>query len=730
MKIFLERKVKVGESKRIYGLALTPQISRNGTLYTVGQLEHADGVAVPLNIEHNGHALFGDKVVGEALFSYDPELEQLNYTATITDEGAYEWAASRMLHVSIEAEGTGSERVCNTGNDCFDMPRGLRFTALALTETPGIPQSTVSFLESTRSGDTTYIPLTITGGMATKSVKAPKGTVYVESVDGFIKLGNLKSFLENFGTHLKDAERKRLEALLENAPEANMDTGDVSDTTSTCGEGMVKDVDGNCVQADNKTVSAEAKSKEGDDDDDKDEDDDSDDDADKKEKKKESKRKEKKSKEQDDDDDKDDMEESTGHGMPNMDEINKKVDALVEKKMKEALGDDAIGKAIHKNLYLNEPVVSASMGKSGMARVFAECRGALRKFGTYNFQLGDGIVHHKETFGMSLSSIDGNFNQVDTPEWKKYTEAVTYDGAAATSAAANIAGQRVYADGRPFVDPNGLQSSSIRDLVRFQTVADGNTEVVFQNIDAQPGRALTEGSANPNQTDNFISVSLNSFPTFGATQNFLKQVFENSYTGTLESVAQIAGIGSVHREAELCFRDITNAVSAPTNWFNGNGDRITADNNTTDVGTLSVEAIGKAQTALRQRGYPEGSYEYCLAVTPRQLNDLRNDPDIDRWMSNSMDGQRITSGNVPVIYGVKIVPVLAMGSVNTGNNEKERAVMFLRNYSIVMGSKREIDISLLQNVNRISVDWAWSKRVAAAIFKEQSMVRISTDGRA
>ena len=121
--------------------------------------------------------------------------------------------------------------------------------------------------------------------------------------------------------------------------------------------------------------------------------------------------------------------------------------------------------------------------------------------------------------------------------------------------------------------------------------------------------------------------------------------------------------------------------------------------------------------------------EFCIAVTPRQLNDLRNDPDIDRWMQYSKDGERTTHGTVPMIHGVRVVPMLAMGAVNANNNRKERAVVFIKNYSFLLGAKRELQISMLDNPNRFALDWSWSKRIDSKIYKEQSIVRISTDGR-
>ena len=556
--LYIEGAVRMSESARIMGLALTPQISRNGTLYTIGQLKHGDGVSVPLNIEHGAHPEFGTREVGEAVFSYDSEHEQLNYTAVITDPAAENWARNKILHVSIEARGRGSRRVCNEGHDCFDMPSGLEFTALALTENPGIMSSTVSFLESTKSASSTYIPLTISGGMAAKSdaFKTPKGMFHVESMDTYVRStpDALKKFLEDFGSRLRDGERKSIEAILkENSTDVAMDDAAqvATDTVSDGEDGKQKDLDGDYVPAHNQTVT-EKKKKENDDDTDKKDDDD----------KEESKSK---AKENDDDTDKkddDDKDESKSETwIPNMDELRKTVEEAVARQS----GKIDIQKEIHNHLYKKERAAlpEVSRGSSSFGRVYEEAKPHLARYGRYAYNL---VMDNKvmESYGGSAKdAIDLDFK-----------EAVTFSGGTAGGAAGNIAGQRVHADSRVIVDPAGLQTTAIRDLVRFTEVAVGDTEVVFQITDANQGRLLTEGSANPNQTDEFVNVVLDNFPAFGHTQSIPRSTFENSYTGTLDAIAEKAAIASIHREAEVVFRDVANGVASPTNWLNGNGDTI------------------------------------------------------------------------------------------------------------------------------------------------------------
>jgi len=128
----------VDESARIHGAALIPRISRNNNLYTKGELERFNHVQVPLNWEHDPK-----KQIGYVTFTYNPEIETVYYDGEITDPAAAELARNKQLFTSIEADPQDIKRVCNAPDDCFDMPYGLRPVGLALTETPGIPETSV-----------------------------------------------------------------------------------------------------------------------------------------------------------------------------------------------------------------------------------------------------------------------------------------------------------------------------------------------------------------------------------------------------------------------------------------------------------------------------------------------------------------------------------------------------------------------------------------------------------
>ena len=141
-KIRLESYATIDEQAHITGVALIPRISRNNNLYTKEELRRFDNVKVPLNWEHDR-----SKEIGFVTFHYNSEIETVYYDGFITNEAAADLARNKTLFTSIEAEPVSMRDVCNGSGDCFHMPFGLIPQALALTETPGVPETTVTVIE-------------------------------------------------------------------------------------------------------------------------------------------------------------------------------------------------------------------------------------------------------------------------------------------------------------------------------------------------------------------------------------------------------------------------------------------------------------------------------------------------------------------------------------------------------------------------------------------------------
>jgi len=143
MRHIIEGYSTIDEQAHINGVALIPRISRNDNLYTKQELKRFDNVKVPLSWEHDP-----SRQIGSVTFHYNPDLETVYYDGFITDEAAANLARNKTLFTSIEADPTSMREICNGPDDCFVMPFGLIPVGLALTETPGVPETSVNVIES------------------------------------------------------------------------------------------------------------------------------------------------------------------------------------------------------------------------------------------------------------------------------------------------------------------------------------------------------------------------------------------------------------------------------------------------------------------------------------------------------------------------------------------------------------------------------------------------------
>ncbi|MBT7252721.1 MAG: hypothetical protein HN875_03170 [Candidatus Nitrosopelagicus sp.] len=106
-------------------------------------MERFDGVTVPLNWEHDP-----TNIIGEVTFHYNSSQETVYYEGIITNEASANVARNKLLFTSIEATPTEVSEICNGNSDCFAMPFGLKPEGLALTETPGVPETSVKVIEN------------------------------------------------------------------------------------------------------------------------------------------------------------------------------------------------------------------------------------------------------------------------------------------------------------------------------------------------------------------------------------------------------------------------------------------------------------------------------------------------------------------------------------------------------------------------------------------------------
>ena len=134
-------------AERISGIALFPRVSRNGVFYDIEELAKFDGKTVPLRVEHDQTTQ-----IGEVTFSYDRELQQVKYEASISDEGWKKKLDNEQYQVSIGASVLEQRELCDSMKEkCLNAPVLKDILELSVVKTPGIPESSLHVIESSNA---------------------------------------------------------------------------------------------------------------------------------------------------------------------------------------------------------------------------------------------------------------------------------------------------------------------------------------------------------------------------------------------------------------------------------------------------------------------------------------------------------------------------------------------------------------------------------------------------
>ena len=718
--VLIEASITKKEGRSIEGVALIPMISLNDNLYTPGEIQHADGKVVPLNWEHRMSDVLNDVDIGTASFEYNWATRRLHYKAEITSDIARRLMQGEDYFVSIEAV-VGEDRwLCNAEpDDCFHMPSGLEFVALAVTKTPGIPETTMESSKNPKfeSLSKVYKQIVGTSGVA-KSTESkneiPPGYVFVEALGYAVprKFAEDKDWVARM---VKAAESKTTE----NEDEVGMDAGPAvsKPDVQMCPEGQ-KRVDGECVPADNtesaKPCGCESKGKtEMDhDDDDKDKD--------------ESKGK---SEMDDDDDDKDKTGESTGHGMPNMDEIKDKVEAQAAKLAEYEKKLNA------RKEYKIARVTSERDGKiveEDMATLATIGWEKLRAESNFNFLVDMGTpwtdVYAKP---WNYKAREAYFRSAGLPApgaGGKVGEAINFIGA--------DKGNQLSLGMNIRIRPNGKYAKSIRDLVmvrEFPSLGAGvNTikEPISVPFDSQ---VETEGPAavNAYATTDVHYVSLEANEVRGTPQFVNYSMLEDTPQQIFAMFTEASRIEALNQEAEIFIKATNDVATTGFNslgrWISGDGAPITDDDDS-DLGTITAQTIADVKEYYQREGYDTDFGSIKMAVSPEQFNALYNDPELDRYINQGAPDVRRT-GDLVFVNGIEIIVMNAirtMTATGARSNAAQRAFAFIPQNSVLLGIKRDMRVAILESPNRNGYDWNWTQRKNATVFDAKSICRVST----
>lgn len=659
IKLIVESVSEVNETAKITGIALVPRISRNGNLYTKSEMEKADGVTVPLNWEHDSN-----KVIGSVTFSYNPALEQLFYEGTVTDEKYSPMVKNKRLFTSIEADVEEVRDICNGPKDCFKMPVGLHWRALALTEMPGVPETSVMIAES-------FI------GLPPHSCKECSDTSLSTNLNKSESMSNKENEECPAGQDFIDGKcvPKKTEETVDDQT-AGVDQEKPSE--NPCGDGKL--VDGKCEPADNSdsgspvSVGPKETAKEdcgckG-------------------------------------------AKESEKTWIPNADEI-----AENQKELKEMISDvkarinnfDQVDElkrmeAFNKNLYKVTKLGSTGNGVNSFAQedlkyVAQEGLSQLKKFGNYSFDI----------------DLSEQWVREQLAPRNSVQEAISFSGDQSN---------KVAAMSDVYVLPGGKYLKSIRDLCRFQEIPNGTDQIKFFKGGIPNAGTITEGSVTSASTHTITTVTLAADTVTGVAQSIKAADVEDSPFPIFDYIAQTARAEVLEHEATLVFDTAANAAT-PGAWINANSGAsgLSAD----DVAGMTMDhtAIATGLQHFEEQGYDTSFGNIALVCHPKALRELRTSSNIVRLVQEG-DANITKTGRLTHLYGVEIIPSTAVKAQDNTTNDVYRNSMFVKGHTFALGSKRDLTIDMRKIPRESAFDWAWSQRKNATVFDATSLVRISS----
>ena len=716
----------------ISGTALIPMISRNENLYTKKEIAGADGGVVPVNWEHNMVDKFRGETLGNAKFTWDGEKTDLKYRALIThDEAAREirdadWGE---LYVSIEATVDKTRYICNAiEGDCFNMPSGLVFIGLAITKNPGITHSSLMRERkmSQEEADSTIKALysikpyiqtpDYTPTMAAQTPAAAENTL----PEGFeVKNG--------IPVAVSDAAKAAVAKATEASDSATPGASNEKPSEQMCSNNQKFD-GGKCVGADN----VEAKT----------------------------------------------CPSCSGEAAAAPAAAPPAAAPPAADPPAEAATESANeGEPAEKNLAGTYPnadrIHRESVGTIGEARAAAAAAAPAKAVESKPAEAKENMSQDEfETMRYAVTQItsdkNGGFLESDIKTLGKRAYAALHAGQnfsyeqrglhdwAAESAASYVGmndhnlfpvnkqgvseainytngadlGDRRAVMGRTRVAPGGKYLKSIRDMVIADDIPDGVTEITRVLGDIPDARNLTEGTAGNAYGTHTIDVKkLAANQVTGVPQFVEMSKLENSPQPVFEYLVTAARASMLDYEARLVFDTAADTLTASTlgGWRRGDGQVIT-DDDAANLGEFKFEALVDVLSDIQTEGYDTSMGQVKCVLHPRQLAQLKKDPNIQRYIQQG-DARIARTGDLAYFGGIELIPMNAVGTVGTAggrSNDAYRATVFLDQYSFWFASHRDLTVNMQLRPNLIGFDQIWTQRKNAAVYDGKSVFRIST----
>lgn len=656
---------KIDESAHVTGIALIPRISRNENLYTKKELQRFDNVTVPLNWEHDNSIQ-----IGTATFHYNPELETVYYEGDITDEKYASLARNKTLFTSIEATPKTNTQVCNQPDDCFNMPNGLVPEALALTEVPGIPETSLKVIESViskieRPNDISQIKTTLA------------------EIKDFLSNSSLVSIASNDKSMTEQESKKDSPVTeTEDCPEGQVKNSDgqcvdkTSENAGECPPGQTKDADGNCVDkaaenaeecpegqhmVDGQCVPKSEKKKEG------------------------------------------------GCGCS-----GKKEAKPVEVKHDSTKGIAEKLDAIYNQI--TKPIAQVSNTQTSKYDTVETAAKKVERFfdeGT-PFKLN---FSYDQLRGLKIGPVKGpsgvyeSFRSVPPA---KLTEALSFSGTQ-SGIDYNTSAQMV---------PGGITDVPFRQFAEFKAIPKGENTARFFKHTMPSVLSQTAGTTATEASMSVTSVEVAPSTISGVYLKIDTDDIEDNPYETVNVVANAAsGVVTDFESTDALTTVSAEGTLTPGLWIRGDtGATITSSDIAANV--FDETAVAVARQHFADQGYLKFGKPVGF-LHPKQYRELITSSGISSYLQQGVPGIT-TTGNFAELYGVTLVETNAVEEKSNTTNDAYNAIFCIPQLSYGAASKRDVQIGFhdITEDNQIRMNVTW--RYKSVVKDATSVVRASS----
>lgn len=653
--------VKESNGQRIIeGKALEPTISLNGNIYSAEEIDNAKNLNVELRADWE-HDL--NTVIGTVSYRLNKEEHALYYRAVITDENYSRQIKEGVHKVSIEAGVEEAFPSC-TRSRCYNLVQGITMEGIGITATPGVQSTTLRIVEKFQDWNPIHGHCDKCSNSSLSETNTQSDLMTKENKE----CPEGQSYDDEKGKCVKKAE----EGLGPDSQTAGIDQAKPAE--DPCGAGS-KLVDGKCVAADNAQSGSPVN-------------------TDPKESADCGCKKERK------------------HEVANLDEISKEIKEqksiisdlkeIINKTTEREVSELKRMEQFNKNLYQTARLSTVgaginSFGKDDLKYIATEGRSALKKFGSYAFDID-----------LTNEWVKEHLNR------NKVTEAISFSGDQSN---------KVAAMSDVYVLPGGKYLKSIRDLVRFYDIPNGTDQIKLFKGNIPNQGTVTEGSATSASTHTITTITLAADTVTGVAQAIKQADIEDSPFEIFDYIAQTARAEVLEHEATLVFTTAA-AAATPGLWLNANsGATITHTDIASMTQTHTSVAVGLQH--YENQGYNTEFGAIGYALHPKAMRELRTDSNLVRLVQEG-DANITKTGRLTHLYGVELIPMNALDSDDNTTNDVWNNVMFSKGHTFALGSKRDLTIDMRKIPANSAYDWTWTQRKNATTFDENSFVRISS----